>query len=116
MTERFDIDRRAVRRILDAAERGVHAATEQLLDASRPEVPVASGRPGAGLLRDSGRADADGLTGAVSYDTEYAEKVHERMDFRHPTGRAKFLEGPLNENREALVETIADHIRRAIGR
>ena len=37
--------------------------------------------------------------------------VHERQDVQHPTGKAKFLEGALNDNRDDLMEMIADEIK-----
>lgn len=36
----------------------------------------------------------------VSYNTPYALKQHENLFYRHTQGKAKYLEDPLNANRE----------------
>ncbi|SJN34160.1 hypothetical protein [Mycetocola reblochoni] len=55
------------------------------------------------------------LEATVSYDTPYAVIQHERLDFHHSEGQAKYLEGPLEENRGTLQELIATEVRRATG-
>lgn len=48
---------------------------------------------------------ADGKTGYVSYDTPYAIKQHEELDYRHAEGRiAKYLELPLQQNSKKALE------------
>lgn len=93
------------------AERGVRLAAEHLLAASRLQVPLDEG-----TLERSGRADADGLEAAVSYDTVYAARQHEELTWHHPMpGRkAKYLEDPLNEQAAAMNEIIAAEVRRAL--
>lgn len=104
-----------------AAEVAVHQAAETILDASRDLVPVDTG-----ALRDSGRVSQDGLEATISYGAEdgagrdgqdtaaYAVPQHERMDFTHPNGQAKFLEVPLHANAERAAEIIAAELRRAL--
>lgn len=78
----------------EAAARGLVRATEELLTRANVEVPIEE----ATLLR-SGVASVDEseLRGAVSYDTPYAAKQHEELDYQHDAGRkAKYLEDPLN--------------------
>lgn len=43
-------------------------------------------------LRNSATAshDADALTAAVSFDTPYAVRQHEELDYHHRTGQAKY--------------------------
>ena len=48
-------------------------------------------------------------TGEVSYNTPYALKQHENLFYWHTQGKAKYLEDPLNANREKYV----NHIRTA---
>jgi len=68
-----------------------------------------------GPLRDSGHVlppeiSGDqieivaGFGGAAS---DYAIVQHERLDFSHPSGQAKFLEQPFNEMRTQAVANIA---------
>ncbi|RSD22256.1 hypothetical protein EIY87_09320 [Amycolatopsis eburnea] len=93
-----------------AAELGLLLGAEHVLQASRAVVPLEEG-----TLERSGTATQEGLTAAVSYDTVYARYQHERLDLRHANGRtAKYLEGPLNAERETVGEIIAAELRRAL--
>jgi hypothetical protein len=94
-----------------AAARGLGKAVEHLLTESRAEVPIEEG-----TLERSGVAsvDRDNLVGAVAYDTPYAVRQHEELEWRHAEGRnAKYLEGPMNRERETMLQLIAAEIRRA---
>lgn len=95
-----------------AAARGLHLAAEHVLTESQAVVPLDESP-----LQQSGMASVDEgtLTAAVSYDTPYAVRQHEEMDYRHAPGRqAKYLEQPLNENRGQVAALIAAQIRRAL--
>ena len=60
--------------------------------------------------------DPSSLTGAVSYDTPYAVRQHEDLTLRHDAGRkAKYLEDPMNEERQVIAGLIAAQIRRSLG-
>ena len=56
----------------------------------------------------------DPLTAEVSYNEPYALIQHERLDFHHEQGQAKYLENPLNENREQYTEKIRKAAERGI--
>ncbi|MFE7634461.1 hypothetical protein ACFU7Z_10610 [Kitasatospora sp. NPDC057518] len=95
-----------------AAARGLLAAAEHVLQASREVVPIEEG-----TLMRSGVASVDEqqLVAAVSYDTSYATKVHEDLNARHDQGRtAKFLERPAAEQAGAVEQIIATAVRRAL--
>jgi hypothetical protein len=47
----------------------------------------------------------------VGFDTPYASLQHERMDWHHAVGEAKFLENALNETHDEVIARIADKIR-----
>jgi hypothetical protein len=97
----------------EAAFKGLRKAAEHVLQVSRAVVPLEEG-----TLERSGVASADraSLTAAVSYDTVYAARQHEELTWRHAEGRtAKYLEGPLNAERETVGEIVAAEIRRALG-
>ena len=92
------------------AARGVQLAAEHVLAESKKEVPLEEG-----TLERSGTASADEATrtGAVSYDTVYARGQHEELTWRHAPGRkAKYLEDPMNRERERVAQIIAAEIRR----
>ncbi|MFG2780827.1 hypothetical protein ACGFY7_23605 [Streptomyces prunicolor] len=94
------------------AARGLLLAAEHVLTESQAVVPLDESP-----LMQSGAAsvDASSLTAMVSYGTPYAVVQHERLDYRHAPGRtAKYLEGPLNANRNEVSALIAAQMRRAL--
>lgn len=91
---------------------GLELAVEHLLGVTNRRVPLEEA-----TLQRSGVASVDPgeLKGAVSYDTVYAHRQHEELTWRHAPGRtAKYLEGPLLEERDTLQGLIAAAIRRAL--
>jgi hypothetical protein len=68
-------------------------------------------------LRDSATAshDAESLTAAVSYDTPYAARQHEELDYHHRTGGPKYLERALTSEREVVARLVQAQIRKALG-
>lgn len=96
-----------------AAAHGLGKWAELVLTESNARVPLDEG-----MLERSGVASVDGdaLEAAISYDTPYAVRQHEDMDFRHAPGReAKYLEKALNETRDTGPELVAAEIRRMTG-
>lgn len=98
------------------AERGVTLATEHVLTASRPFVPLEEG-----ALERSGKAKSRGLHGEVSYGGDNATTQivaivqHERLDYRHAAGRTpKYLEGPLLAAADQVAQIIAAQVRREL--
>ncbi|WP_053913727.1 minor capsid protein [Streptomyces sp. TP-A0875] len=90
---------------------GLRAAGEHVLTESRKVVPIEEG-----TLERSGAVSVDSarLEVAVSYDTPYAVRQHENMQYRHDSGRsAKYLEGPLTRERAQVTAILAAHMRRA---
>lgn len=93
------------------AAAGCRAAGEHLLEVSRREVPLDTG-----ALSRSGRVDSNGSEARVgiSYDTPYARVQHEDTSLNHPNGRnAKYVEGPMQREQQAMLAIIAGEIRRA---
>ncbi|MEV8055154.1 hypothetical protein AB0P37_01155 [Streptomyces antimycoticus] len=102
----------ALRGTRAGAARGLRLAAEHVLERSRARVPIEEG-----TLERSGVAsvDEEALTAGVSYDTPYARRVHEDLNARHDAGRtAKYLEGPLTEERGTVAEIIAAQVRRSL--
>ncbi|MFG1997880.1 hypothetical protein ACGFNU_01880 [Spirillospora sp. NPDC048911] len=95
-----------------AAVRGLRLAAEHLLEESRRLVPIQSGD-----LARSGVASVDAarLTAAVSYDTPYAVRQHEELNFRHDPGRsAKYLEIPATTEAGEIARRLQEELRRAL--
>ncbi|QKN87539.1 hypothetical protein SEA_HFRANCETTE_12 [Streptomyces phage HFrancette] len=94
------------------AVQGLRLGAEHVLQVSRARVPIEEG-----TLERSGTAtvDEDQLTAAVAYDTPYAVRQHEEMDYRHDNGRtAKYLERPLTEESATVARIVAAQLRRAL--
>lgn len=90
------------------ASEGLQSALEHLLTESRKIVPLDEG-----TLERSGRVDVDGLNGSVSYDTVYAVRQHEELTWKHLPGRsAKYLEKPMNSERDVMLRLMAVPLRR----
>ncbi|MFD3717276.1 minor capsid protein [Streptomyces sp. NPDC058674] len=86
-----------------AAEEGVQKALEHLLAESRKLVPLDEG-----TLERSGRVVRAGLNGFVTYDTVYARRQHEELTWKHAPGRsAKYLEKPMNSERDVMLRLMA---------
>jgi hypothetical protein len=101
------------REVHAAAAHGLFLGAEHVLQVSRGLVPIEEG-----TLERSGATDIDrgALRAAVSYDTPYAVRQHEEMDYHHDAGRqAKYLEQPLNTEHRVALSLIAREIKRALG-
>lgn len=103
----------AMARMDAGAARGVARWGEHVLQQSRAIVPIDEA-----VLEHSGQVSTD-LARAiahVSYDTPYAVRQHEEMNYRHAPGRsAKYLERPLNASHQAGLAILAAEVRRALG-
>lgn len=90
------------------ASQGLQRALEHTLGEAKKIVPLDEGP-----LERSGRVDVDGLNGAISFDTVYAVVQHENLDYKHLPGRqAKYLEQPMNTEREVMLRLMAVDLRR----
>lgn len=102
----------ALRGTRAGAVRGLRVAAEHVLTQSRKVVPIEEA-----TLERSGVATVDesSLTAAVSYDTPYAVRQHEELNYRHDAGRtAKYLERPLTEEAANVAAIIAAELRRSL--
>lgn len=78
---------------------GIARALEHTLGVATALVPLDEGP-----LQRSGKVIVNGLNGSISYDTPYAIVQHEDLSFRHAPGRqAKYLEQPMNTERETML-------------
>lgn len=103
---------RIIAEMSDASMGGLLRAGEHLLQVSRTKVPHEEGD-----LERSGDVDSDEAAGAVSvfYDRPYAKVQHEDMTLRHDQGRsAKYLEQPMNSERDVMLKLIAAEARKAL--
>jgi len=100
--------------ITKGIKKGINEVMQEVFDESQELVPVDTG-----ALRDSGifitaQESVDGITASVSYGDEivdYAMEVHEDLEtFHEPPGQAKFLEIPMTNHQDELLQAIKRRI------
>lgn len=90
------------------AEEGLEKGLEHVLGKARQIVPLEEG-----TLERSGRVVRNGMEGAVTFDTLYARRQHEELDWKHLPGRsAKYLEIPMNRERDVVLRLMQVNVRR----
>lgn len=107
----FESDIEAVIAALEeAAERGLQAGADLLLDESNRLAPIETGD----LIR-SGNTAVDSDHAEVGYNGVYAVPQHERLDWHHDAGRqAKFLETAAHRHADRIIDAVADEFRDAL--
>lgn len=86
---------------------GIGRALEHTLGVATTLVPLDEGP-----LQRSGKVQVEGLNGTISFSTPYAVVQHENLSFRHAPGRtAKYLEGPMNTERDVMLDLSAVSFR-----
>lgn len=93
--------------------RGLELGAHHLLQVSRKFVPHEEG-----TLENSGKVSTDPGThqAAVSYDTPYAVRQHEEMDYKHDDGRRpKYLEQPMHTEASTIAELVQGAVKRELG-
>jgi hypothetical protein len=126
----------AQRRGEAAAERAVDQFGEHVLGEAQllaPQSPSQQFVPGirkpqiqnpkwtghSGALRDSATSEPvqnrNGLiTKVIGFNTVYAARQHEELDYQHTNGQAKYLETALRRNTPKMAEFVGDRVRRAM--
>ncbi len=101
----------------------IQAGLDHVLDVARDKAPLLMDfakanderRADPGALRRSGYTRiVDDQTGEVGFSEFYAGWQHERLDYHHDDGQAKFLEEPLATERDTVLQLMADKIREAL--
>ena len=83
-----------------------------ILAEAKKETPV-----DLGPLRDSGKVDQDksGKCVWISFgngpSAKYAIKQHERLDYHHTVGKAKYLADPFNRMKDAAIKSVIDELK-----
>lgn len=121
MTIHVDADKalKQIRAMADKAlaslEHGVRVEAERVMTESKKQTPVDQG-----TLRASGQVSPPTRRGAtvtveLSYGgaaAAYALIQHEREDYHHTVGSAKYLERPVNEAKAGFGKRVAKHLER----
>lgn len=68
-----------------------------------------------GDLRGSGNVNPIANGYEVRFSQRYSAKQHEELGYNHPRGgQAKYLEQPLEENRQRYLDHVAATVRKAL--
>lgn len=110
----FEVIRRRVEQgLVQAVQDALNEVAQQILERSQDLVPVRTG-----ALRDSGYITSGDQGGypsvTITYgggDVDYAYKVHEDLEMRHPNGgQAKYLEQAVIEYEQVAIDTIQQRV------
>lgn len=98
------------RAMVQGVPRALYDVGLELLRLSQLEVPHDEG-----TLQNSGTVETDNNAIIVGYHTPYAARLHEHPEYRFQRGRkGKFLEDPINKNREALGIKGVNYMRKIV--
>lgn len=89
----------------EATPEALVAGMEVIRAIAAPYTPVETGR-----LVGSASIAVDGDDATLSYDGPYARYQHERLDLRHETGRAKYLELATIEGKDEAVRVVGERL------
>lgn len=96
------------------ALRGMNQWSDETMTLAKERTPVDTGTLRASgyvtTPQDNGSSIEQelGFGGAAA---DYALVQHERLDFNHPTGQAKFLESAVNDRERELISSIEREIK-----
>lgn len=103
----------AAKQGVTGSDKGLELGAHHLLQTSRKLVPHEEG-----TLENSGKVSTDPARhqAAVSYDTEYAVRQHEEMDYAHDDGRqAKYLEQPMHTEAAVIAKLAQGSVKKEMG-
>ena len=99
--ERFEAE------LKERMEEGLRAAGNKIVELSDENVPVDTGE-----LIGSSYVEVSGNELEVGYTAEHAIYVHEDLEANHPNGgQAKFLEKAVYENKDVILDEVADEMK-----
>lgn len=104
-------------RALFEAGKALYAEAELIMTESKKQCPVDTG-----TLRSTGYVEepehsGDQATVQMGYGgpaAPYAVVQHERLDFKHKVGKAKYLEDPVKAAAPKLPRALAERLRRVL--
>lgn len=104
--------RLTTRQVKTGGNRGLRLGAEHLLKSARDIVPIEEG-----VLENSGKVSVNTGTmeAAVSFDTPYAVRQHEELDYEHDPGRrAKYLETPMHTEGATIAALVRGEVKKEL--
>lgn len=106
------------RAVTAGAKRGVTKGAEFLKSLSVPKAPIdtAALRGSATVLAATDAASVGGtlIEAVLLFDEPYAAVQHERLDYHHDDGQAKYVEEPMIQQQRQIQGIIAAEVRESI--
>ena len=103
-----------IRRLRAGAAVGLNLIAHRTQAVAVPRTPLEYGDLRSSLVVSP--AQADDLAASVSSDSPYAVPQHERLDYHHDDGEAKFLESAALETGQDAEALMANAVRREMER
>lgn len=97
-----------------AALKAVDVYGEKVLGDAQQLCPVDTGALVASAKADPAVLEGEGVTKRLSFNTDYAAIVHERLDVKHPVGQAKYLSTAIERNRPKFNDFVAGKVKAAL--
>jgi len=110
-------------RVREISPEALDEAAQHVLEVAKEKAPLLvdlkrandERRSDPGELRDSGYVQVrDDNTAEVGFSAFYAGWQHERLDYHHEVGQAKYLEEPLVTEKDEAMRIIADRLGEAL--
>lgn len=99
----------------EMAIKAIQTCAADLQGKSADQAPIDTGDLRANCSVSPLKKEGNRMYVTVGYDLPYAIIQHEMLEFNHPKGgKAKYLEDPFNENKDAYECYIADAVKRAL--
>lgn len=115
--------------VLSIVAEALHDEANNIMTESRNQVPVDTGTLKSSAYVLDPQIQTDEVRVRFGYGgpndkmnpkhrrmaSEYAAIVHERLDVRHPVGKAKYLEDPFNDAIRGMEDRVASKLRSELG-
>lgn len=102
---------RLLRAIDEAEPEALAEGMEHVRGVSDEQTPIETGRLVGGATVE---VDVEQHQASLSYPGPYARAQHERLDYRHEHGNAKFEENALRSEGRTAIDIIAKRIERSL--
>lgn len=106
----IDLD---VDRVIDATAAATPIGAGKAMEHIRA-VSVALTPEESGHLIGTADVQVAGNNASLTFDGPYARRQHEELTWRHEKGQAKYLEQPMNTEKDTALAIVAKEIRDAL--
>lgn len=102
------------KRVRRAAVRAVGKFGEHVIGKAQQLAPQRDGYLIDSATTENVKDTGKKITQRIGFNTSYAAAQHERMDYHHDKGQAKYLEKPMREEARKLKPFVEDEMKKAL--